>query len=73
MRFCISITNEEALKKWHSIPKQKRSKFIEDALLNKNSNTDEIKSMLLELINKSDIPTDDVILNKSAIDEILNL
>nr|WP_302599854.1 hypothetical protein [uncultured Cellulosilyticum sp.] len=76
MQFCISITNPEALKKWYSIPLQKRSKYIEDMLLREEqqkSNIEELKSMLLEIMNKSSTPDSNINLDVSAVDEILNM
>lgn len=76
MQFCISITNPAALKKWYSIPRQKRSKYIEDMLLREEqqkSNIEEIRSMLLEIMNKSSTVESNVYLDDSVIDEILNM
>lgn len=76
MQFCISITDPVALKKWQAIPKQKRSKYVEGMLLKEDiqkSNIDEIKSMLLEIMNNSSTPTSNANLDTSIIDEILNM
>ena len=76
MQFCISITDPAALEKWNSIPKQKRSKYIEEMLLKEEqqrSNIDEIKAMLLEIMSNSSTPASNVNLDTSIIDEILNM
>ena len=76
MQFCISITDTKALEKWNSIPKQRRSKYIEEMLLKdeqQKSNIEEIKSMLLEIMNKSSTPVSNVNLDADVIDEILNM
>ncbi|MGM9543797.1 MAG: hypothetical protein ACI3T9_02310 [Romboutsia timonensis] len=76
MQFCISITDQEALKKWNSIPKQKRSKYVESMLLRENqqqSNIYELKEMLQEIMRNSVTNTSNVNLDSSAIDEILNM
>lgn len=76
MQFCISITDPVALEKWNSIPRQKRSKYIEDMLLKEEqqkSNIKEIKSMLLEIMNNSSTPASNVNFDTSIIDEILNM
>lgn len=76
MQFCISITAPEALEKWNSIPRQKRSKYIEEMLLQEEqqkSNIEEIKAMLLEIMNNSSTPASNVNLDTSVVDEILNL
>lgn len=76
MQFCISITDPKALDKWNSIPRQKRSKYVEEILLREEqqkSNIDELKSMLQEIMKNSSTITSNVNLDTSAIDEILNL
>ena len=76
MQFCISITDPKALEKWNSIPRQRRSKYIEEILLKEEqqkSNIEEIKSMLLEIMNKSSTPVSNVNLDADVIDEILNM
>ena len=76
MQFCISITDPAALKVWLNIPRQRRSKYVENMLLNEctqKSNIDEIKSMLLEIMNKSTTLSSNINLDVSAIDEILNM
>ena len=75
MQFCISITNPEALKKWLSIPRQKRSRYVEESLLREkvqNANIEELKDMLLQIMNNSTTATSNVNLNTDIIDEILN-
>ena len=76
MQFCISITDPAALEKWNSIPKQKRSKYIEEMLLKEEqqkSNIDEIKAMLLEIMDNSSTQYRNVNLDVDVIDEILNM
>lgn len=76
MQFCISITDDKALDKWLSIPKQKRSKYVESMLLREGaqeSNIAELKAMLLEIMNKSTSESSNINLDLSAIDEILNM
>ena len=76
MQFCISITDPVALEKWNSIPRQKRSKYVEEMLLKEEqqkSNIEEIRSMLLEIMNKSSTPASNANLDVSAINEILNM
>lgn len=69
MQFCISITNKQALEKWLNIPKQQRSKFIEQSLLS-TSNLSEIKALLYQLITEH---KNEVQIDISLIDDILNL
>ncbi|MBE6021696.1 MAG: hypothetical protein E7231_00520 [Cellulosilyticum sp.] len=76
MQFCISITDPVALEKWLDIPKQKRSRYVEDMLLREGaqkSNIEELKSMLQEIVRNSSTNTFNVNLDSSVIDEILNL
>lgn len=76
MQFCISITDSDALKAWNSIPKQKRSRFVEEMLLNNKqyeTNVNEIKEMLLDIMSKSSSNTSNINFDSSAIDEILNM
>ena len=76
MQFCISITDPEALKKWNNIPRQKRSKYVEEMLLKEEQqriNIDEISSMFIEIMNKSSTTSSNVNLDNSIIDEILNM
>ena len=69
MQFCISITNQQALEKWLNIPKQQRSKFIEQSLLN-TSNLSEIKELLYQIVRE---PKNETQIELSLIDEILDL
>ena len=76
MRFCISITDSVALEKWNAIPKQKRSRYIEEMLLKEDiqkSNIDELKSMLLQILNNSSTNASNINLDDSVKDEILNM
>lgn len=76
MQFCISITDKRALDKWKAIPKQKRSKYVEEMLLREEqqkSNIDEIKSMLLQIMNNSTTKDSNINLDSSVVDEILNM
>lgn len=76
MQFCISITDEKALEKWRSIPKQKRSRYIEDMLLREETqetNIEELKKMLMQISIKSVSSASNVNLDDDVIDEILNL
>lgn len=76
MQFCISITDPVALEKWNAIPRQKRSKYIEEVLLKEEqqkSNIEQIKSMLLEIMKNSSTESSNMNLDTSAIDEIMNL
>lgn len=76
MQFCISITDQKALNKWLSIPKQKRSRYVESMLLREEqqqSNIEEIKTMLIDIMNKSSTFESNAYLDDSVIDEILNM
>lgn len=75
MRICINLTGE-ALKVWQEIPKQKRSRYIEQALLKKNTYDDhfaDVRKMLDEIVKKSVAETNDINLDDDVIDEILNM
>ena len=76
MQFCISITDPKALNKWLSIPKQKRSRYVESMLLREEqqqNNIEEIKTMLIDIMNKSSTVESNAYLDDSVIDEILNM
>jgi hypothetical protein len=75
MRICINLDGE-ALKIWESIPKQKRSMYVENALLNQNQqkfNIEELKKILDEIMKKSTTRESNINLDDSVIDEIMNL
>ena len=76
MQFCISITNEKALEKWRSIPKQKRSRYVEDMLLREetqDANIEELKNMLMQISLQSVSSISNINIDDGAIDEILNM
>ena len=76
MQFCISITDPVALEKWKAIPKQKRSKYVEEMLLRESTQEElvnKIKDALREININCTNEKSNVVFDDALIDEILNL
>ena len=76
MQFCISITDPVALEKWKSIPKQKRSKYVEEMLLRESAQEElvnKIKNAFREIDINSTSKESNAAFDDALIDEILNM
>lgn len=76
MQFCISITNSIALEKWKAIPKQKRSKYVEEMLLRESAQEElvnKIKDALRGININSTSKESNAAFDDALIDEILNM
>lgn len=76
MQFCISITDPVALEKWKAIPKQKRSKYVEEMLLRESAQEElvnKIKNALTGININSTNEKSNAVFDDALIDEILNM